>query len=252
MSSQKLIVVLGATGQQGGSVVETFLEQPQWKVRGLTRNTASSKAKALAERGVETVSADLNDKSSLEAAFVGAQAIFIVSDYWGIFGTIASTAGPDQSESLNLQAARIEKQQLVNALDTAAQVPSLERLVLSSLQNVSKWSGGKYQHVYHFEYKAQAAEYAAEAHPELWAKTSIFQAGWYLSNYLANSVATLQKVSSTQHHQVCSKALTLLPPVVRRHRPIRQQHQQRPEAATHRHGRRCRPARQSSHRLRTR
>jgi len=81
MSSQKLIAVLGATGNQGGSVIKTFLEQPQYKIRGLTRNTSSDKAKALAQNGVEMVAADLEDKASLEAAFADAHIIFIVSDY---------------------------------------------------------------------------------------------------------------------------------------------------------------------------
>lgn len=195
MSSQKLIVVLGATGNQGGSVIETFLECPQYKIRGLTRNTSSDKAKALMARGVEMVAADLDDKVSLETAFSGAHVIFIVSDYWGTLGALASSAGPDQSESVYLQAADIEKKQLINALDAAAKVPSLERLVLSSLQNASKWSGGRYEHVYHFEFKARAAEYAAETYPELWAKTNIFQAGWYTSNYIANPMAMPRNVS---------------------------------------------------------
>jgi hypothetical protein len=168
MSSQKLIVILGATGNQGGSVTD---------------------------QGVEMVAADLDDKASLEAAFAGARIVFIVSDYWGTLGALASSAGPDQSESLYLKAAEIEKKQLMNALDAAAQVPSLERLVLSSLQNASKWSGGKYEHVYHFEFKARAAEYAAKTYPELWAKTSIFQAGWFTSNYISNPMAMPRNVS---------------------------------------------------------
>jgi hypothetical protein len=190
-----LITVLGATGNQGGSVIKTFLEHPQYKIRGLTRNTSSDKAKALKEQGVEMVAADLEDKASLEAAFAGAKIIFIVSDYWGTFGALASSAGPDQSESLYLKAAEVEKKQLINALDAAAQVSSLERLVLSSLQNASKWSGGKYEHVYHFEFKARAAEYAAETYPELWAKTSILQAGWFTSNYTCNPMAMPRNVS---------------------------------------------------------
>jgi NAD(P)-dependent dehydrogenase (short-subunit alcohol dehydrogenase family) len=195
MSSQKLIVILGATGNQGGSVIKTFLEHPRYRIRGLTRNTSSDKARALTDQGVEMVAADLDDKASLEAAFAGARIVFIVSDYWGTLGALASSAGPDQSESLYLKAAEIEKKQLMNALDAAAQVPSLERLVLSSLQNASKWSGGKYEHVYHFEFKARAAEYAAKTYPELWAKTSIFQAGWFTSNYISNPMAMPRNVS---------------------------------------------------------
>ena len=83
MTDKKTIVVLGATGNQGGSVVDALLQDSQWDIRGVTRNIDSEKAKKLATRGVEVVSADLNDVKSLEAAFAGAQAIFIVSDFWG-------------------------------------------------------------------------------------------------------------------------------------------------------------------------
>lgn len=44
------IVVLGATGQQGSSVVEAFLQNNNWKVRGLTRNVESETAKKLAAK----------------------------------------------------------------------------------------------------------------------------------------------------------------------------------------------------------
>jgi len=248
MSSKKLIVVLGATGNQGGSVVNTYLEQPQWKVRGLTRNTNSDKAKVLAERGVEVVTADLDDKSSLESAFAGAHAIFIVSDYWGTFGALASTAKPEEIDSLYLKVAEIEKQQLVNALDTAAHVPSLERLVLSSLQNASKWSGGKYKHVYHFEFKARAAEYAAEAYPELWAKTSIFQAGWFTSNYVSNPMSLPRNVSR-RSPSILPRHSNHLSFTGQRHHPVLQQPRQRPEDALHRRRRGYRPSRESSHRI---
>ncbi|KAL1585775.1 hypothetical protein WHR41_04969 [Cladosporium halotolerans] len=186
MASKKTIVVLGATGNQGGSVVETFLQAGQWSIRGVTRNPNSEKALKLASRGVAVVTADLNDGNSLDAAFADAHAIFIVSDFWGIYGDPANATKPAQGETLNLWAARTEKQQLVNAIDAASKVPSLERLVLSSLPNCSKWSREKYTHVYHFDFKAQAAEYAQQAYPNLWAKTSVFQPGWFLGNYLSN------------------------------------------------------------------
>ena len=50
-------------------MVNTLLEQGIYKIRGITRNAESSKAKALAERGVEVVVADLNDEESLVKAF---------------------------------------------------------------------------------------------------------------------------------------------------------------------------------------
>ncbi|KZO94771.1 NAD(P)-binding protein [Calocera viscosa TUFC12733] len=77
--SQKLVVVAGATGQQGGSVVDALLAHGGYAVRGLTRNTSSPASQALTGRGVEMVSASLMDKSSLVSAFKGAYAVYGVT-----------------------------------------------------------------------------------------------------------------------------------------------------------------------------
>ena len=47
----KLIVVLGATGIQGGAVLRALKDDPKYKVRAVTRDPDSDKAKALADSG---------------------------------------------------------------------------------------------------------------------------------------------------------------------------------------------------------
>ena len=47
----KVIVVFGATGMQGGSVARALLGDNKYKVRAITRNPDSDKAKELAEKG---------------------------------------------------------------------------------------------------------------------------------------------------------------------------------------------------------
>lgn len=69
MSSQKLVVVVGATGAQGGSVVSTLSKNPIYKIRAITRNTTSAAAQKLVAQGVEVVEADSEDVSSLIKAF---------------------------------------------------------------------------------------------------------------------------------------------------------------------------------------
>lgn len=195
MTSKKLIVVLGATGNQGGSVVEVFLQEPGWQVRAITRNPSSSKAQALATSGAEVVKADLNDPSSLIPAFKGAHVIFAVSDFWGLFGDPACQAKAEAAaQPLNVWAANHETEQLKGVIDAAAKAHTLERFVLSSLSNAAKWSNGKYPHVYHFDSKAKAEAYGSENHPELWAKTSIFQAGYFLNNFVSNPITLPRKV----------------------------------------------------------
>lgn len=78
MSSPQLITVYGATGAQGGSVVQSLLQNKSkaFKIRGITRNPDSDKAKALKEQGVEVVKADGLVKGEVVEAF---------KDSWGVF-----------------------------------------------------------------------------------------------------------------------------------------------------------------------
>ncbi|KAJ4313213.1 hypothetical protein N0V84_009539 [Fusarium piperis] len=195
MSSQKLIVILGATGNQGGSVVTTYLQEPGWKVRALTRNASSAKAKALASRGAEVVEADLDKPSTLAAAFDGANTIFAVSDFWGLYGDPANKGKPKPGQPLNVWAGEHETQQLNDVVDAAAKVSTLERFIISALSDATKWSKGKYKHVYHFDSKAKAVVYAKETYPELWAKTSVYQAGLFLGNFVQNPLTQPIKAS---------------------------------------------------------
>lgn len=65
----KIIAVTGATGSQGGGVVNVMSKVPGWKVKALTRNPTSDAAKNLVGKGVEVVKADFNDETSLREAF---------------------------------------------------------------------------------------------------------------------------------------------------------------------------------------
>ncbi|PKK43098.1 hypothetical protein CI102_13830 [Trichoderma harzianum] len=202
MADQKLIVILGATGNQGSSVVDTFLKDAAWRVRGLTRNPSSTKAKALSARGVEVVQADMDDVASLSVAFRDANAIFVVSDFWGIYGALAQQEKGTGEKPLNLLAGETEFQQLKNAIDAASQVPGLERFILSTLSNVAKWSREKYTHVYHFDFKARASAYIEDKHQELWAKTSLFQAGLFLSTFVDSPSFMPRKAKSADISQI--------------------------------------------------
>jgi nucleoside-diphosphate-sugar epimerase len=193
----KTIAILGATGNQGGSVAATFLSNPQWHVRALTRSPTSSRALALASLGAEIVHADMDSPSSLASAFASVHAIFAVSDFWGIYADPSNRALAEAAgEPPHVWAGKRETEQLNRVIDAAAQVPGLERFVISSLSDVTRWSGGKYTHVYHFDSKARAEVYARETYPELWAKTSVLQAGMFLGNFVVPSGFQPEKVCS--------------------------------------------------------
>ena len=71
MAQSKLVLVTGATGQQGGACVEALLTGGH-QVRALTRNPASPAANRLREQGVEIAVGDFTDHDSLVRAARGA------------------------------------------------------------------------------------------------------------------------------------------------------------------------------------
>lgn len=187
MSSEKpLLVVLGATGKQGGSVLSYFLslDASPYALRGVTRDTTSHKSLTLASLGIEMVVGDFDDPVSLDAAFEGTSVVFSVTDFWQFYtnSSLRESASASGRSVLLLSRER-ETQQNINIIDAVAKVSTLKRFVFSSLPNTNILSGGKYSHIYHFDGKAMAEEYGKSTHPELWRKTSVFYAGYYLENY---------------------------------------------------------------------
>ena len=87
MRDGKVILVVGATGAQGGGLVRAILNDRNspFRVRALTRDANSDKARALAALGAETVQGDIDDVESLKRAFAGAHAVYCVTFYWAHF-----------------------------------------------------------------------------------------------------------------------------------------------------------------------
>lgn len=80
-NSNKLIVVAGATGQQGGAVARHLLKNG-WQVRALTRDPNKDAAKGLAALGAEIFQNDLDDRAGLDAALTDAYGAFAVQNFW--------------------------------------------------------------------------------------------------------------------------------------------------------------------------
>ncbi len=85
-------LVLGGTGLQGGAVADELLRRGA-KVRVLTRNAMSMKARELAGRGAVVVTGDLSDPATLPPAFDRVSGVFSVQDFYapgvGLAGEIA-------------------------------------------------------------------------------------------------------------------------------------------------------------------
>jgi uncharacterized protein YbjT (DUF2867 family) len=76
-SLHKTILVLGATGQQGGATARHLLEKG-WSVRALARDPHTLAAQLLHQAGAEIVQGDLADRASLETAMQGVYGVFCV------------------------------------------------------------------------------------------------------------------------------------------------------------------------------
>ena len=74
----RTILVIGATGNQGGGLVGHLLASKDWHARGMTRTPDSDAARALAARGVEVVAGDMDDSTTLDTAMQGAYGVFSV------------------------------------------------------------------------------------------------------------------------------------------------------------------------------
>lgn len=144
MSDKKILTIFGATGNQGGSIIDVVLARPEllskYALRGITRDPSSEKSKAMTAKGVEMVQAELDDPSSLKTAIKGSYGVFGVTDFWSI-----------------LDKAR-EIQQGKNIFE-AAKAENVKHLVFSSLPYAEKLTKSELKHVDHFDGKAQVAEY---------------------------------------------------------------------------------------------
>jgi len=88
-STSKTILVIGATGKQGQTTVQYLLKD--WKVKALTRNPSSPKAKNLEKCGVELVQGDVQNRETVDKAMKGVYGVFLCLNPWEIGGTDQET-----------------------------------------------------------------------------------------------------------------------------------------------------------------
>jgi uncharacterized protein YbjT (DUF2867 family) len=76
----RVVVVTGATGRQGGAVARHLLSQG-WRVRAVTRRPQRPAARALTALGAEVVRADMMNKTELMPAFADAYGVYSVQNF---------------------------------------------------------------------------------------------------------------------------------------------------------------------------
>ncbi|KAJ3492895.1 hypothetical protein NLG97_g5074 [Lecanicillium saksenae] len=172
MTDTKLVTVFGATGLQGGSVVQSLLanKSGQFSVRGITRNLDSDKSKALTALGVEMVKADGSNIDQIKNAFRGSWAVFLNTD--------------TESPELNKPDGPTESDFGISLVDAAKEV-GVQHLVYSGMRSATEATHGVVP-VRVYDQKAAIAEYARTKG----FKSAIsVSAAWYMENHLSEEMA---------------------------------------------------------------
>ncbi|KAE8148743.1 hypothetical protein BDV25DRAFT_168251 [Aspergillus avenaceus] len=160
----KVLAVFGATGNQGGSVIRSILADPvlskEWKIRGITRDPSKPTAAKLADQGVELVSADMSSIEQALPAVTGADAVFLVTNFW---------------ESMNRETEIAQGKAVTDACKQAG----VKHLIFSSLRNVTEISNGRLPNVSHFDGKAEIESYIRQSG----VPATFVLAGLYMGNF---------------------------------------------------------------------
>lgn len=134
--TERLILVTGATGNQGGAVARSLLKRG-FRVRALTRDPQKPKAQALAEQGAEVVQGDLDNLASVGQAVKGVYGVFSVQNFYET-------------------GAEGEIQQGVMLAD-AAKAANVQHFIYSSVGSAERKTG-----IAHFDSKWQIEEYVRQ------------------------------------------------------------------------------------------
>ena len=151
-----LIVVTGATGQQGGATARQLLAAGH-RVRAVTRKPQGDAAQALAGLGAEVVKGDLDDAASLQKAFAGAWGLYAVQNTW--------EAGVVKEEEQGMRVAEVAKQ------------AGIQHFVYASVGSAHRKTG-----IPHFDNKARVeAKLRALAFPSY----AIVRPVFFMENWLS-------------------------------------------------------------------
>lgn len=155
--AERLIVVAGATGQQGGAVLRR-LQGKGWKLRGITRDPAKPAAQRLRAEGVEIVAANLDDRPSLDRALAGAYGLYSVQTF-----REEGTTGEERQGK---------------TLADAAAAAGIQHVVYASVGGADKGTG-----IPHFESKWQIEEHSRS----LGLPLTVLRPVFFMENFLSFS-----------------------------------------------------------------
>ncbi|MDG4858171.1 NmrA/HSCARG family protein [Streptomyces sp. T-3] len=164
----RIILVTGATGNQGGATARELLSRG-WAVHALVRDPEKPEARALAAQGAVLVRGDLDDADSLRAAMRGAYGVFSVQ--------------PLGYEPKTLE----DEVRRGKAVADAAKGAAVAHLVYSSVGGAERNTG-----IDHFETKAEIERYIAE----LGLPATVLRPVFFMNNLLHFADAQGERVMS--------------------------------------------------------
>ncbi|RCJ39621.1 NmrA family protein [Nostoc minutum NIES-26] len=133
-TTERIILVTGATGNQGGAVARHLLKRGNFKVRAFVRDPNKPPAQALQQAGAELLVGDFGDRASLDRALQG---------IYGVFSLQTFLQGGLSAEIRNGK-----------AVADAAKAVGIQHFVYSSVGSAERNTG-----IPHFDSKFQVEEY---------------------------------------------------------------------------------------------
>jgi uncharacterized protein YbjT (DUF2867 family) len=168
--SKYLLVVFGATGNQGNSTANFVLSDPElsqrYSVRAGSRDISNPKMQELKSKGAELAQADLDDAASLPAALKGAEYLFFMTNtqYQGNSREVETRQAKD--------------------ICSAALKEGVKYIIFSSMSHPFKISNGKLKNVEHFDDKAEIEQYIRT----LPVKSAFFAPASFMQNFTTHSI----------------------------------------------------------------
>ncbi|KAJ5382511.1 hypothetical protein N7517_000422 [Penicillium concentricum] len=169
MTRQKrVIAVIGATGNQGGSVARSLLDNEAFEVRCITRDASSPQAEALTSLGAKVIQADAAQRPELEKALSGCYGLFV--NY--------SVYGADIGEA----------ERLGREIFLAAAAAGIKQVVFSSEPHPEKLTSGRVPLDY-LDVKARVYEWVYQT--QNFDSFTPIMPGWFMENMQDSLMQTL-------------------------------------------------------------
>jgi uncharacterized protein YbjT (DUF2867 family) len=135
IDAEQIILVTGATGNQGGAIARQLLQRGRFKVRAMVRDQNKPAAQALQQAGADLVKGDFSDRASLDRALQGVYGVFSIQTFLKEGGLDAEVRDG-------------------KAVADAAKAADIQHFVYSSVGSAERNTG-----IPHFDSKFQVEEY---------------------------------------------------------------------------------------------